>query len=264
MHGGDVHGQIEPAMRGNQACLQCHAAIGRDVSAHTKHATASSGSTCMECHMPRIVYGVLEIHRSHRIESPDARRDAEAGRPNACTLCHLDRSPLWTARTMDRLWGPGYAEPRSRADEAPLELPDAVASILAGDPLQRAVYARALGRADAPLDPHDKAFLRAHLAVTMGDGYPSIRWLAQNSLAALERELPLDLGGAIAAIDHTSSADERRADVLGLIRLVAASSRSKLHPPRSGQLLRPDFTPELETIIQLTNQQAARSISIGE
>ena len=264
MHSGDVHGQVEPAMRTNQACVQCHAAIGHDVAAHTKHAQSSSGSQCLECHMPRMVYGVVEIHRSHRIEIPDAKRDAENGRPNACTLCHLDKSPLWTAREMTRLWGHEYAPPSTRLDRAPLELADSIAALLAGDAVQRAVYAKAMGRTDAAVAPKDKAFLRQHLALTMGDGYPSIRWIAQRSLAELEREDPIGLSVALEKIDPMEGPDARRTAVLGMLKLVAERSRAKLRPAFAGSLLRADFTLDLEAAIRLTNLQGERVISIGE
>ncbi len=264
MHSGDVHGQVEPAMRTNQACVQCHEKIGRDVALHTKHAPSSSGSQCMECHMPRMVYGVVEIHRSHRIENPDAKLDAESGRPNACTLCHLDKNPLWAAREMTRMWGREYAAPRMRLDKAPLELADSIASLLCGDAVQRAVYAKAMGRGDSAVASEDNAFLRAHLALTLGDGYPSIRWIAQRSLSALEREHPIGLDAALLKIDHMSGEDDRRSAVLGMLKLVALRSREKLKAPFAGSLLRDDFTLDLEAIIRLTNLQGERSISIGE
>jgi hypothetical protein len=264
MHSGDVHGQVEPAMRTNQACVQCHAVIGRDVAAHTKHASGSSGSQCMECHMPRMVYGVVEIHRSHRIEIPDAKRDAEGGRPNACTLCHLDKSPLWTAREMTRMWGREFAAPSARLDRAPLDLADSIASLLAGDAVQRAVYAKAMGRNDAAIAPEDKLFLRLHLAVTLGDGYPSIRWIAQRSLAELERENPIGLGPALDKLDHMAGQEARREAVFGMLKLVSEHSHGKLRPAFDGSLVRSDFSLDLDAVIRLTNLQGERIISIGE
>ncbi|HUR27839.1 MAG TPA: cytochrome c3 family protein [Planctomycetota bacterium] len=264
MHSGDVRGQLEPAMRTNAACVQCHAEIGRDVAAHTRHAPASSGSQCMECHMPRIVYGVAEIHRSHRIDSPDPQRDAEQGRPDACTLCHLDRAPAWTAREMTRLWKKEFAAPRQRHDGAPLELADSIASLLAGDAVQRAVWAKAMGRADAAVAAQDKAFLRLHLAVTLGDGYPSIRWLAERSLAALEREEPLGLADALDSIDFTAGADARRKAVFAVLRLVAERAPGKLRPPFAGSLASSSFALDLEAVVRLTNLQGEHVISIGE
>jgi hypothetical protein len=100
MHSGDVHGMIEPELRGDRACTQCHEEIARDVRAHTHHDPAGAGSRCLECHMPRMVYGIVDIHRSHRIESPDVARDVEAGRPNACTSCHTGETALWAANAM--------------------------------------------------------------------------------------------------------------------------------------------------------------------
>jgi len=111
MHAGDAAGQIAPDLLGDQACTQCHAAIARNVGAHSHHAPASSGSRCVECHMPRIVYGVLEIHPSHRVEVPDVARDVEGGRPNACTLCHADRDAAWAADRMRDFWGARYRRP---------------------------------------------------------------------------------------------------------------------------------------------------------
>jgi hypothetical protein len=267
MHGGpgvDVHGQIDPAMRGDEACVQCHDAIGRDVAAHTKHDAKGSGSRCLECHMPRTVYGIAEVHRSHRIRSPDPAADAEAGEPDACTLCHLDRSPVWAARELARLWGKPAREPASRPDGASTDLPDSIASVLAGDAVQRAAFASAMGRPDAALAPREKAFLRVHLAVTLGDAYPSVRWLAQRSLEALERELPIGLGVALDAFDFTEGPERRRARVLELLDLVAARSRASLATPGAGCLLRPDGAPDLSAIVPLTERQLGRAISIGE
>ncbi|NOT31788.1 MAG: hypothetical protein HOP15_15185, partial [Planctomycetes bacterium] len=136
MHSGSVDGNIAPELRGDRACTQCHAEVARDVHAHTHHDPARSGARCLDCHMPRIVYGILEIHRSHRIEVPDVKRDVEAGRPNACTNCHLEESALWAADAMRAWWGEAYERPRSRPDGAPLDLPEAALSLHAGDAVQ--------------------------------------------------------------------------------------------------------------------------------
>ena len=264
MHGGDVRGQIEPRMRGNAACLQCHEAIARDVSAHTKHGADSSGSVCMDCHMPRMVYGVIELHRSHRIENPDPALAAEKGRPSACTLCHLDKSPLWAARETSRLWDLPLREPTSRADGASLELSDALASILCGDAVQRAAYAAAMGRSEAALAPRDKGFVRVLLAVTLGDAYPSVRWLAQRSLEALERELPLGIGAQLARIDHTVGQEQRRRDVIACLESLAKLAPGRLAAPAPGLLVTPEFRAELEALITLMNHQEKRAIAIGE
>jgi predicted CXXCH cytochrome family protein len=264
MHGGDVHGQLEPRMRTNDACTQCHEEIGRDVAAHTHHRADSSGSACLDCHMPRIVYGIVDLHRSHRIENPDPAHDAEAGRPNACTLCHLDKSATWAAQETARLWKLPERVPASRPDGAPIEMADALASLYSGDAVQRAVFARAMGRPEAALAPRDKIALRTALTTTLGDAYPSIRWLARKSLIALEEELPLGLGAELAAFDPASDEPTRRAAAIAIFERTAALAPARLAPPAAGSLVRADFRPDLPAIVEALNRQARRVISIGE
>jgi len=262
MHAGDPRGMIEPAMRGNAACAGCHGDLARDLAAHTKHELDGSGSDCMACHMPRMVYGILDVHRSHRIENPDPRRDGEAGRPHACTLCHMDRSLAWSAAEMERLWGGGAAPPAFRADGAPVDAPDGLASILAGDAVQRVVYARAAGRRDGPLRPEDKAELRMALLATLGDAYPSVRWTARLSLLSLEEELPLGLVPELEAWDHLDP--ERREIFDSLTLRLAAAAPGRLQLPAPGGIVNADFTPDLQAIVDLLRRQDDHVLDIGE
>lgn len=264
MHGGDVAGQIEPEFRGDHACTQCHQKIAANLRAHTHHDPASSGSRCLDCHMPRMVYGILDIHRSHRIEVPDVRRDVELGRPNACTTCHLDKSPLWAADAMRGFWGDRYERPRSRADGAALEAPDALASLHAGDPVQRVVYAWQVGRADPKLfSPEARAALIANLAVTMVDPYGSVRFTARRSALLLDRSLPLGLSEALSRFDVQGDPGKRSEDVGSLLSKLAESAPGRLAeaPPL---LVKPDYRLESELIQGLIGRQAARQIETGE
>jgi predicted CXXCH cytochrome family protein len=262
MHGGDPRGMVEPEMRGDAACLQCHGDLGRDLGAHTKHKPEGTGSRCLSCHMPQAVYGVLEVHRSHRIENPDPRRDGEAGRPHACTTCHFDRSLAWSAREMTRMWGRPYGPPAFRADGAPVETADGLASLLSGDAVQRIVYAWAAGWPDSAVAPADKATMRAALIVTLGDAYPSIRWMAQRSLLRLEDEMLLGLGPALRDWDHTDR--EARLAFETLFPILAREGPARLAPPPPGGLLGPDFTPDRPAFVALLRLQADHVIDIGE
>ncbi|MCZ7687490.1 MAG: ammonia-forming cytochrome c nitrite reductase subunit c552 [Sandaracinaceae bacterium] len=95
MHEGDPQGQLRPSALGDAACTGCHEELaGR---AHSRHEAVS----CADCHMPRVVYGLVEAHRSHRIDSPDPRGD----RPDACTLCHAEETRAWAVRERARLFG---------------------------------------------------------------------------------------------------------------------------------------------------------------
>ena len=59
--------------------------------------------------MPRIVAGLDTVVRSHRISVPGDPRMLGVHAPNACNLCHLDRSIDWTLAELARGWG---VEPR--------------------------------------------------------------------------------------------------------------------------------------------------------
>lgn len=264
MHSGDVHGMIEPELRGDRACTQCHEEIARDVRAHTHHDPAGAGSRCLECHMPRLVYGIVDIHRSHRIESPDVARDVEAGRPNACTSCHTSETALWAANAMRESWGERFRAPKSRPDGAPLDVPEALASLHAGDAVQRAVYARQLGRPDTAEKPEQRAAAFAHLAVTLADGYPSIRTIARRSLKALDRELALGMAAELEAFDTFADADTRRQGVLKLLEKLERTAAGRFPSPRADSMLDARFRLELERVTRLLERQSDHVISIGE
>jgi hypothetical protein len=264
MHAGDVAGQLAPDRLGDRACTQCHGEIGRDVRAHTHHAPASSGSRCVECHMPKVVYGVLEIHRSHRIESPDVARDVEAGRPNACTACHAERDAGWAADRMRDFWGPRYRRPAARPDGGPLEVSEALASLHAGDPLQRAVVVAALGRAELAVAPSARGFALANTLVGLGDAYGAVRFLARRSALALDRSLGLGLSGEIAAYDVQAGRAVRDPALPALLERFAAAARERLPPPPPGAFVKPDYHLDLERIRPLLGLQAQHVISVGE
>jgi len=272
MHEGDVRGQLPPVMRTHLACTSCHGEIGADIPAHTRHRPDSSGSDCYACHMPRAAYGIMEIHRSHRIENPDAARDAAAGRPHACTSCHVDRSLAWAARASGKWWGAERGRvPLARADGADPESVDAVASMLAGDPLQRAVAARLVAVEDTPLSALERAFLAPHLLLAMEDDYPAVRRFAAQSLVALAGELKaagFDPGMAepLARFDFLGAAADRRRALEELWRRWRAADREGLPPSPEGALLTPRLLPLTVAAEELRALARPRSkqINIGE
>jgi hypothetical protein len=262
---GDPRGMLEPPMRTNAACGQCHAEIAADPGGHSGHRADGPGSACLDCHMPRIAYGVIELHRSHRIESPDPARDAEAGRPNACTLCHLDQSPLWAAEEMTRMFARSYRAPRSRPSGAPVELADGPAWILAGDALERAAAAAAMGRAGAAgaLEPAERAFLVGLLGLTLGDGYPAVRRLAARALGELERGVPLGLAELLRKHDPMDLG-AREALASAVIQRLAEHGNGLFRVPPGGLGLTADFRIDGAFAARLIELQSARVIAIGE
>jgi len=266
MHGGDVRGQIAPEKRTNQACAGCHGEIVAKVAEHSHHLATSTGASCYDCHMPKRVYGVLEIHRSHQIESPDAAHDAASARPNACTNCHLDQSLVWAAEKSAQFWGAKYSLPVERADGAPVQMADSVASLLAGDPVQRAVAARLAGRRDTPLSPQERAFLKPLLLYTMENSYPTIRYFAHQSLLALDAERPVaGMREWLEGYDYLAPPAVRRQILAALWQAWRESSKDglpKLAP--EVYLLDPSYALLEPEVAKLAALQIAKEIHIGE
>lgn len=189
MHRGEPNDQLDPERLGNRACTSCHESMRDAPSAHTRHAPESAGSVCYNCHMPHVSYALLGAIRSHRVDSPafDARTQ---GRPNACNLCHLDRTEAWAAERTAAWFG---KSPRFALDRAPGEdAPAGAVFALSGDAAVRAVMAAALGRVEAD---RDAAGLRQQLLNELaGDDYAAVRLIAERSrrrLAGTNSEPPL-------------------------------------------------------------------------
>ena len=87
-------------------CVTCHAKYAAPEAAarHAGH-PASAKVTCLDCHMPRITQGLMQAVRTHQIGSPTDSRMYATGQPNACNLCHLDKSVSWTAHAIFEKWG---------------------------------------------------------------------------------------------------------------------------------------------------------------
>jgi hypothetical protein len=107
--------------------------------------------------MPRIVNGLANVVRTHQISSPTNARMFATAAPNACNLCHLDRSVAWTLDALERLWGRKLEPSESWKHSYGGTLDGAVGSIWLqhSQPIVRRVaadaYARSpLGRAALP------------------------------------------------------------------------------------------------------------------
>jgi hypothetical protein len=171
--------QLAHGMEGDRACLQCHDAYARAIEQHTHHASGSEGSRCYNCHMPYTSYGLLKALRSHRVDVPSVAATLDAGRPNACNLCHLDKSLGWTAQQLRTLYGVDAPAIDGDANGVPL----ALLLGLRGDAGQRALIAWSLGWPAARTASH-AAFAPALLGVLMDDPYDAVRYIAERSLRA--------------------------------------------------------------------------------
>jgi hypothetical protein len=167
---------------GDAACLGCHKAIGQALTTHTQHPAESAGSRCYNCHMPHTSWGLLKAMRTHRIGSPSVDETLTTGRPNACTLCHLDKSLRWTAQMLTRF---GVNTVQAQLLAAPEhELAAGVTLALRGDAGQRALLAAAMRRPEVQ-KAAGTAWMPAVLGVLMDDPYDAVRYVAGHALQSL-------------------------------------------------------------------------------
>jgi len=175
VHGGEPEDQLAADADGVALCGSCHQDVVAQGGAHTHHDAGSSGADCLGCHMPYTSYGLLGATRSHRLGSPAATGLEGRETPNACNLCHLDRSLRWTADHLSAWYGvetEPEALPESRAD-----LPVGAVWMLRGDPVQRAIAGWHLGREEVR-KASDPAVVRAAFAVLLADPYSAVRQIA--------------------------------------------------------------------------------------
>jgi predicted CXXCH cytochrome family protein len=227
MHAGEPSGQLRPERTGNALCTVCHSELATPLAAaqHTRHTEQSTAARCVSCHMPNLVYGLVSVRLSHRIEIPEPARQAADGRPDACTLCHVDRTRDWaeTARRAWRTQTPTAAGVSGAVQGQ--ELPEQAYRLLAGDPIERAVAADALGRAEAQAAP---SYLPNMIGVLsdalVSDPYPAVRAIASHSLQrVLERAHPAE-AKQLGAYSATGSLPERQAALSAILGSLDAAA----------------------------------------
>ena len=174
--------QLRPRMDSDFACLQCHKDMTAKLVAHTHHSAESSGSRCYNCHMPRTTFGLLHAMRSHQVSSPTVQETIAYGRPNACNLCHLDRTLGWAAQHL-HAW---YNQPVPELFEDDRTIAAAVQWVLKGDAGQRALVAWGMGWESAQ-KVSGRDWMYPYLIYMLTDPYAAVRFDAWKSLRTLPR-----------------------------------------------------------------------------
>ena len=243
--------QLHEGMRGNQACTQCHQEY-RDKSklaAHTHHNAGSTGSNCYNCHMPHTSYGLLKSIRSHQISSPDVTVTKKTGRPNACNLCHLDKTLAWTGRHLFDWYS--IKQPALTADDKSIAA--SLLWLLKGDAGQRALVACAMqwspARKIAGTD-----WMAPFLAELLDDPYDAVRYVAGRSLKSLNGFGSLDY-------DFVSLKPQRRA---ARRKAVALWTRRRKLKFGSGLLIDSNGDLERATIDRLLRERDDRRVNLRE
>jgi hypothetical protein len=122
--------------------------------------------------MPEVVYGVLTVHPTHLIRNPEPERTVRFGMPNACNLCHLEKSVNWSLEEEERLWG----RPQIRGGPA-FDQPEILRALAQGDVVYRTLI---LSHAEKRrLHGVDGLFLAG-----LQDPYSAVRRFATRALTA--------------------------------------------------------------------------------
>jgi predicted CXXCH cytochrome family protein len=106
----DPHGSENNAMLTKpvgEICSTCHGPNTQNgphaptIEAHTHHAARSAGSECVACHMPRIEQTIADVNvRAHTFKFITPAESQALKIPNACNLCHADKTPAWATETL--------------------------------------------------------------------------------------------------------------------------------------------------------------------
>jgi predicted CXXCH cytochrome family protein len=110
---GSLHRSMTVKAAGSNAlCLTCHGPgklVGpnyKTLDEHTHHVPLSTGSECIECHMPKTGSNSVRAEaRNHTFNFISPAETLKSGSPNSCNTCHVDKTPEW-ALTEVKKWYP--------------------------------------------------------------------------------------------------------------------------------------------------------------
>ncbi|MBT3383426.1 MAG: ammonia-forming cytochrome c nitrite reductase subunit c552 [Prolixibacteraceae bacterium] len=93
----------------NDACVSCHKTRVENVVAHSGHKEGSEGAVCVNCHMPKTEFGRM-IRSDHSFRPPMPEATIKFNSPNACNICHDDKSPEWANKIVKQRQNSNYQE----------------------------------------------------------------------------------------------------------------------------------------------------------
>jgi hypothetical protein len=215
--------QLRPTA--NALCTRCHIQIGEKIAAHTHHAAGSTGSSCVECHMPRTVFSIKAEIRDHSMSIPVPENTIHHGIPNACNLCHRDRDANWSVKNMDAWYG-------DRSRQKLIRRADTFALAAKGDPRSiEPLLAMLAEPAEGPLvranaAGHLSQFSKdpvvfAALERSLSDKEPAVRQVA----ALLLQPGPADRDAAVKALVAALSDSETSVRVGAVASLISLGVR---------------------------------------
>ncbi|MBI4658275.1 MAG: hypothetical protein HY735_05395 [Verrucomicrobia bacterium] len=252
MHRSDRDDQLAAGMSGNEACFKCHESYRSRLESHTHHRADSSGSQCYNCHMPHDTYGLLKAVRTHYVANPSLEASLDAGRPNACNLCHLDKSLGWTAQGLTE-W---YGQSARQFGEDETAVSAALTWLLQGDAAQRALVAWNMGWKPAR-ETSGEFWLVPHLAQLLEDPYSAVRCIAYRSL----RQFP---GFERVQYDYVGPKDQLSAARKQVLDLWESKRKGKLDRTGPQVLIHANGDLDQQKIAQLLERRNHRPVELIE
>ena len=84
----------------DKSCIECHSEKAKEFQAHTHH--KKSDVHCVQCHMPMTDFARMR-RSDHSMRPPMPSATIQFQSPNACNICHEDKTPQWADDTV-RQW----------------------------------------------------------------------------------------------------------------------------------------------------------------
>jgi len=255
MHGyEDRADQLGKRMSGNRACTQCHTQpqFTTRVESHTHHPAGSAGSRCYNCHMPHTSYALFKAIRSHRVDSPEVVTQPANSKPNACNLCHLDRTQQWAADALTE-W---YGQKRVVVDSDEREVAAGVLWALKGNAAQRALVAWHYGWGPAQ-QASGTEWMPPFLAQLLADPYSVVRFIAGRELKSLP-------GYSELTYDFLKPPAQRHMVKERVLRMWRNRSPANSSRRSSEVLIQPDGSLSKQRLDRLLKQRDNSPIHISE
>jgi len=130
--------------------------------------------------MPHTSYALFNATRNHTITSPNVVSSVRHGVPNACNLCHLDKTLAWTQDTLSA-W---YQHESMQLTKEQQQVSAAVLWTLKGDAAQRVILAWHFGWQAAKQTSSPTWFVPV-LSQLLRDPYGVVRHVAERSIRSL-------------------------------------------------------------------------------
>jgi tetratricopeptide (TPR) repeat protein len=101
---------LQPGQTPNHSCMPCHQEKVANPEAHSHHKPGTPGGNCIDCHMPKTRFA--NMNRSdHSMLPPTPAATLRFKSPNACNLCHKDKSAGWADAKVRQWHKRDYQQP---------------------------------------------------------------------------------------------------------------------------------------------------------